>query len=516
MTKKLSIKLIALEKGITCIGLRRISALVKTIYPKTTTYIYDLRAQTSDSFLKSWIRSVHPENDAIPINERLVEELAEADVLGVSCVSLFSDQANKLISLVKKRNPETIIIWGGVHAMLFPEDSIKYADIVCVSEGEKQFLSLLDKIETKKDFSNLPGFWVRLNGVIKRNDLIPLMTNEELEKMPFQDYGFDIKYVTSNSIKPMTKDIYVAKLGSSYTTMWVMGCPNRCTYCANEKFLSSNKEYGKLRRASAEFIIEEIVQVRKKHDYITHVILVDDSLAMLKAEELKHFAELWREKVRLPINIPGFHPLTVDREKVDILVSAGMKKLRMGIQSGSEKTLAFYGRKTSRERILKSAEVLASFYPKINPPNYDIIIDNPMETIEDKKATLSLLRELKRPFMLYIYSLRSFPGTNLWDFEQENPEIGIQPYTKNYQYIFDRWMGIMVFILGLYNPSDYIFSVWDSLAKSDRASRILFPMVRIAYLVKRLYYEMKVSNLEPVAEVSPALLKCILKIKKAF
>jgi len=57
MSDKLCVKLIALEKGITCIGLRRISALVKSKYPNTSTYIYDLAALSPKSFLKSWILS---------------------------------------------------------------------------------------------------------------------------------------------------------------------------------------------------------------------------------------------------------------------------------------------------------------------------------------------------------------------------------------------------------------------------------------------------------------------------
>ena len=513
MAKNLCIKLLAIENGIISIGLRRISALVKTKYPETTTYIYDLGALSSKDFLKNWIYSIIPEKQKMPINEQLVEELAESNVLGISCVSLYANQAKQLITRIKEKNPKTLVIWGGVHATLFPEDSINYADIVCIGEGEKSFMALLNRIENGEEFSNLKGLWVKQNGHVQQNELMPLMRDEELGQMPFQDYGFDIKYVTHDSIGFMTKSIYMSRRGSSYSTIWVMGCPYHCSYCSNDKFLTLSHEYRKIRHANVEFIVEELIEVKKRHDYITYVILNDDNLSMLNKEELKYFAELWQKKVGMSLFIPGFHPLTVDREKIEVLVSAGMKKVRMGIQSGSESTLTFYRRKTSRQKILRSAEILSSFYPQITPPNYDIIIDNPIETMDDKEATLSLLRELKRPFMLYIYSLRTFPGTHLWKFASEHPEYNFISYLEDYQLIKDRRMGIMVFILGLYNPSERMYRFWNVLARNEHINRILFHIVRIAYLVKRFYYEIRASNFEPFANISPALAKVAVKMK---
>jgi len=180
MAKNLCIKLLAIENGIISIGLRRISALVKTKYPETTTYIYDLGALSSKDFLKNWIYSNIPEKQKIPINEQLVEELADSNVLGISCVSLYANQAKQLITRIKEKNPKTLVIWGGVHATLFPEDSINYADIVCIGEGEKSFMALLNRIENGEEFSNLKGLWVKQNGHVQQNELMPLMRDEEL------------------------------------------------------------------------------------------------------------------------------------------------------------------------------------------------------------------------------------------------------------------------------------------------------------------------------------------------
>ena len=44
---------------------------------------------------------------------------------------------------------------------------------------------------------------------------------------------------------------------------------------------------------------------------------------------------------------------------------------------------------------------------------YDVILDNPMAGLEDKKELVDFLLVLPRPFNLFIYSLTIFPGTEL-------------------------------------------------------------------------------------------------------
>jgi hypothetical protein len=136
--------------------------------------------------------------------------------------------------------------------------------------------------------------------------------------------------------------------------------------------------------------------------------------------------------------------------------------------------------------------------------------------MQDKEATLSLLRELKRPFMLYVYSLRKLPGTRLWNFALEHPEYDFKSYSQPFQFMDDRWMGIMVYMLGIYNPSESAYKLWNVLAKNERVNRILFPLVRIAYLVKRFYYEMQTSNFEVIANVSPTMAKVVVKMRSIF
>ena len=89
--------------------------------------------------------------------------------------------------------------------------------------------------------------------------------------------------------------------------------------------------------------------------------------------------------------------------------------MRMGIQSGSERILEFYQRPNKPGLINRSASILRSFKEFGLICDYDIIIDNPVETSEDIIDTLNLLYNLKRPFNVGIFALRAIPNTELAD-----------------------------------------------------------------------------------------------------
>ena len=123
----------------------------------------------------------------------------------------------------------------------------------------------------------------------------------------------------------------------------------------------------------------------------------------LKYEVLEEFCKLWKEEVKMNFAIYGIIPTYVREDKVALLVDAGMNRARMGIQSGSDNILEFYKRPTKLHRIKEATEILNKFKKYMIPPAYDIILENPIETPEDTRATVDLIYNLPRPFTLNIY-----------------------------------------------------------------------------------------------------------------
>lgn len=77
-------------------------------------------------------------------------------------------------------------------------------------------------------------------------------------------------------------------------------------------------------------------------------------------------------------------PNYVRQDKLQVLTWGGMNRIRMGVQSGSQRILDFYHRPTPPQEVLATSKVCATFAPKYHiPPAYDIIVENPIETRQD-------------------------------------------------------------------------------------------------------------------------------------
>ena len=514
MKKNLKVKLVTFEDGIVCIGFRRISSFLKSQFPDVSTYIYNVSGI-----------GVHLKNifyaakyDDVRINDELIEALGDADVVGLSGMSKFARHISvaieKLRILAREKNINMpFIIWGGIHATVFPQDAIQYVDAVCIGEGELACAELLKRMELGLAIDDTPSFWIRKGDRIIKNPCIKLMGQEQLSHMPFQDYGFDIYYATHKELARLDKKRYFYQMGSKYTTMWSLGCPFHCTYCSNSRFIANNPENARIRYPAAEHIIEELILVTKEHEYIQFIEFEDDNFMLIEDEDIRLFCELYAKYVKLPFFVAGIHPLTLDRDKISMLLKAGMRKVRMGIQTGSEHGLSFYGRNTPTKKIIEAVDYLSSLYPRIVPPFYDIILDNPVESEKDKMETISLLYQLSRPFFLYIYSLRIIPGTSLYDFAEKNPKIKFIPVEKSYQLLADARYAFLAYLLALCRPPLFIFKMALALSRYNLITKPLLVLIKIIYIIKRGYWEMRISNLQPLCMLSPGIAYFLYSLK---
>ena len=70
-------------------------------------------------------------------------------------------------------------------------------------------------------------------------------------------------------------------------------------------------------------------------------------------------------------------PGTVNEEKMEALLDAGLAFVEMGIQSTSSTAKELYKRKVSADTILRAANIFHKYRSRIYPPCYHVILDNP-------------------------------------------------------------------------------------------------------------------------------------------
>lgn len=490
--KEPDVRFVSVESGISALGFRKIAAIARQMNPGTRIYfitvnnLYSLRSHLFPS-----LESDFQDTDI----EIIAKELSDADLVCFSSMTASAEYVEKIAKSIKKISPNAFIIWGGVHCIVYPEDAIKNVDAIFTGEGEVPFTEFYSKFKEGKDYINTPGVWFNRGGIVQKNRNPPLNTPEMLNQYPypFIELSCEIYDQKKKCFRKFKRTDYTQFNGLTYRTVWSLGCPYKCIYCANDSFISLDQDYCRIRYPSVDYIISEIENAIRLHPYIKTVAFYDDNFIAIPAQAIREFAEEYKKRIDLPFVVFGIHPNTISEEKIELLAKAGLNRTRMGIQSGSRRTLDFYHRFTHLERIAKSASILAKASKRYRmiPPAYDIISDNPVETRDELVETIEFLYGLDRPYTLTIFSLRVFPKTRLWDYFREHPEIDIRYNTSSYLETKKTMANIMLYMLAIAKPPRWLF---DSMLKGvrgplekQREHPVLYFLVKSVYLASRAF-----------------------------
>lgn len=378
-------------------GVRRIAASLRKHGFKVT-----------EIYFKDWVnnRISAPSEKELSNLIKILKE-REVDLVGISVrASAFIDIAKFVTSRIRDelRLP---IIWGGIHPTSMPEDCIKTADALCVGEAEFAMADFAKKFSENNQ--NLPvdvlNFWVRHNGEIIRNPSRPLVDN--LDILPFKDFhSHQDKFYIDNKIirqgDPCVKE-------PIYLVMASRGCVySKCSFCINTML---NKIYpGRgyyYRRRSVENVIEELIYVKKQFKNIKRVRF-DDEIFPLNDRWIDEFCKQYN-RINLPFEC-HLHPFFVKEKKLERLKAVGLDTVCIGIQNVERINKILYERVGSNQDILKAADILHRLKFKIC---YQVILDDPISTENDKRELFKLLLSLPRPFELYLFSLTVYPKTAL-------------------------------------------------------------------------------------------------------
>ena len=483
----LNLSLACIEDGLDNIGFRKFASYIKSTHNKTTV------AYIPTGNVRSFIKYLteHGSGELGDKDISLVAKfLAESDLIGLSSMTQYSTTVHKIITKIRQINSKAYIVWGGIHAIIHPEDAIKHADAVCTGEGEFAFKTFLELFKNGKDYTTAPSFWFNKDNKIIKNRNLPLMTPKEMDELPPLLYDDkELIYQRGKGFKKINSNDFIDYTGLSYNTVWSIGCPLHCTYCGNTKFIEYDNAYRRLRHSSPRVIIDEIKRAKSKHPHLSTVLFHDDSFMALRYEVLKEFCELWKEEVKINFAVYGVIPTYVQEDKIALLVDAGMNRVRMGIQSGSENILEFYKRPTKLHRIKEATKILNKFKKYMIPPAYDIILENPIETAEDTRATVDLIYNMPRPFTLNIYALRLIPNTQLAK-DVEVRGIKLPPIDADYQVGHHRTMGnLLVFLLTVFKLPEWLYKYLRNKIYPVHTKQTLYPVLftlaRVAYLVNR-------------------------------
>lgn len=342
------------------------------------------------------------------VKKDLVEEIKdfEPDVIGVSILEDTKEVGFELAAAVREKYSNAKIVFGGIFCMTNPEAVIKHpaVDVVCIAEGEVALPELLHNLECGEDITEIQGLWIK-----KENDSIvknPVAPPINLDNLPLPDLSFiDGRHFYAPMAGHVYKMVYV---GSQ------RGCPRRCTYCNNQIFLDIYKPYiGEYlgRKMSIPRLIQTMEYLKKSYD-LNFFQIVDDDFMLRSVEDMKHFRDLYKERVNLPFWIQA-EANNVTDEKVYYLKDAGCIAMAIGIETGNDFIRQkVYRRNTSKKATLRAFEIIHRYGIRTSS---NVIVGVPHEGRKEIFDTIDLVRKCC-PKALNVNVFAPFYGTKLRDY----------------------------------------------------------------------------------------------------
>lgn len=269
------------------------------------------------------------------------------DVLGYSVYTGTQRVYVELNRRLKARLPGVLSIFGGPHPTFFPEMiEQEGVDGVCIGEGEYATLDLMNALQEGRDITTIANWhWKTPSGEIVRNPVRPLLSNRELDELPFVDR--DLLYEAHAPSRGHTIRPFITG----------RGCPYNCSFCFNKAYSEIYRGQGpRTRRRSVDNVLAEIVQVRDRYG-LAFVLFLDDTF-ILNRKWLREFAATYRATVGLPWWSQARADLVTD-DRVALLKEGGCTSVSFGLETGNDELRnAVLKRNMSKEQIIEAARIL--------------------------------------------------------------------------------------------------------------------------------------------------------------
>jgi len=314
-------------------------------------------------------------------------------------------EIQRIITAVRRFYPDALHLAGGPHTNIFPEESLKTFDAICIGEGEeiiKQMIRDIFNKELKKIY--------RQTGTIDLN-VYPFPVRKYLPKSAVVDVG-------------MLSRKYYDLRGT--TVLFSRGCPFDCHFC-------SNQYKGATRVRSPEWITREIDYLKREYQ-VQSILLKDDQgihtnrkVARSMIEAIGKANILWRGQSRAN----GIHPDTVKLAK-----ETGCVEIAVAIESVSQRALDIMNKKID---LVKAKE----YFKVLRQERLDIklllILGLPGEPKDIAQQTINFIEEVQ-PSNVSLSILCPIPGSEIWNNPQRfgmkiNPDV---PFDK-YLFAFGRF-----------------------------------------------------------------------------
>lgn len=339
---------------------------------------------------------------------RLRRALKDVSAVGIYTQTHFVPETVALISAIRDLRGDIRIFTGGPDCTCYGR-LYAGADLSFVGEVDATLApAVKELLADNTDYRNMPGVVYRdrsCGTVVCTHQPPPL---QDLDCVPFPDRTI---------VERDRYSLFGAFRGQTTAVTTSRGCNGACRFC-ERRFYS----YGQRRERSIQSVLTELQDIRDQGYRFVHVN--DDDFLANEPRSRRLLDAITRRKLGLYFKI-----LTrvdhIDEEMCEKLRAAGVRFVDLGIESASQRTLDFYGKRTSVDQARVAVLLLDQYGIYVHG---HVMFGAPFETEGDLDRAMQFVCDLPVDTM-FLNILGYRRHSNLWREAVEASLIEEDEYT---------------------------------------------------------------------------------------
>ena len=300
-------------------------------------------------------------------------------ILVTSMMTYWYPGVFEVINRMKTRYPDVPVVLGGVYATICHEHALRLsgADYIVRGPGEEEIL--------------------RIVAVLTRKKILVFPDVHNPDNLPF----------------PAHELLYAQ---TALPLLTARGCPFSCVYCASSRLFPG------FSRRNPLHVADEI-EHGVTHYGTTDFAFYDDAfLAEQEAHARPILKEIIKRKLNIRLHFPnGLHIRYITQEISDLMMAAGCKTIRLGLETADATRQKQTGGKVVTEEFMRAAGFLRTAGFTAREVGVYILAGLPDQEAREVFNTIEMVKEAGLRPVIAEYS--PIPGTALW-----NRAVAISPF----------------------------------------------------------------------------------------
>ncbi|NQV55939.1 MAG: B12-binding domain-containing radical SAM protein [Rhodospirillales bacterium] len=340
--------------------------------------------------------------------DQIVERIdPDAKVIGVAFGFSFDWPACRdLVTAIRARYPDKLLIGGGEHITALPEQSLQESslDLCVLGEGEETTIEvtaayLAGRLDTKS-----------VAGIAFRNDEGGITVNQRRERRRDIDGipwpAWDLLPIENYLERG---DGFGVNRGRCLPVMASRGCPYQCTFCSNPQMWTT-----RWIARDADLLLDEMQAYQERYK-IDNFDFYDLTAIVKKSWILEFCRKIEERGMSFTWQLPsGTRSEAIDGEVAALLYKSGCRNMSYSPESGSPTVLKRIKKKISTDSVIQS--IRAGFKEGMNI-KCNIIFGFPGETMKEIMQSYRFIIRMGMAgaFDISVWAFSPYPGSELFN-----------------------------------------------------------------------------------------------------